>query len=185
MKKLLLIIASASILTNLPAQEGNETGYPKLFQKLVLDIGAVPYGAPIGDNPGMSSYDFSLGYQLTKRFDFRLNADVLNQIEYKPRVFNDTYLYDRLLDLSFGTNFRAFKGKSDTFLEKVSFSVFGKFGAGVSPEHLEQQSLFYDVSVRSYLGNFPYLGLGINHQMYDSSYKPNLVNIYFTFGLDF
>lgn len=185
MKRFFLIIVSTCIMLNLSAQRYNETNYPKLFQKLVLDIGAIPFSAPIGDNPNMSSYNFSLGYQIAKKLDIRINADVLNQFEYKPRFIPDIYLYDKILDLSLGANLNAFNGKSDTFLEKASFGIVGKFGVGVSPEHLEQQSLFYDISFRTYLGNIPYLGLGINHQMYDSSYKSNLVSIYLSFGLDF
>jgi hypothetical protein len=185
MKRFLLIIVSTCIMINLNAQRFNETNYPKLFQKLVLDIGAIPFSASIGDNPNMSSYNFSLGYQVTKKLDVRINADVLYQFEYEPNSVPNIYLYDRILGLSLGANLIAFKGKSDTFLEKASFGIVGKFGAGVSPERLEQQSLFYDISFRTYLGNIPYLGLGINHQMYDSSFKTNFSSIYLSFGLDF
>jgi hypothetical protein len=181
MKRFFLIIVSTLIVLNLNAQKYTETNYPKLFQKLVLDIGAVPLSVPVNDNVRMSAYNFSLGYQFTKSLDIRLNADVFHQYKYMPHIF---YLYHRILGLSLGANFNAFKGKSGSFLEKTSLGFVGKFGVGVAPE-MEQESIFYDFSARTYFGNIPYVSLGINHQFYDSSYRSNLVSLYVSFGLDF
>jgi hypothetical protein len=180
MKRFFLIIVSTLIVVNLNAQRYNDANYPKLFQKLVLDLGAIPLSVPVNDNVRMTAYNFSLGYQFTKRLDIRMNADVFHQYKYMPYVF---FLYDRILGLSLGANFNAFKGKSGTLLEKTSLGFLGKFGVGVAEK--EQQSLFYDFSARTYFGNIPYVSLGINHQFYDSSYRSNLVSLYVSFGLDF
>ncbi|MFA5647523.1 MAG: hypothetical protein WC951_04360 [Bacteroidales bacterium] len=187
MKRLFLTAIAASMMLNLSAQRYNETEYPKIFQKLVLDIGATPFSVPIEGNSKISTYNFSLGYQIGKKADIRFNADILNQFEnyYTSPNTSGIYFSGRLVNLSLGTSVNIFNGKNDSFLKNISSNLVGKLGIGISPEHKEQESIFYDVSFRTYFGNIPYIGLGINHQMYGSSYKPNSANIYISFGLDF
>jgi hypothetical protein len=185
MKKIILILVSTIIMCNLFAQKEDEIGQQKLFQKLVLDIGATPLSTSFGDNPQLTSYNFSIGYQVIKRLDVRLSLDLLNIFEENSEVNSNLNSYERLLGLSIGLGCIALKGKDDTFFKNTSLGFVGKFGAGIAPESREQESLFFDISARAHLGKTPYIGLGINHQITDIFMGEDFTSLYFTFGIDF
>lgn len=180
MKKIIMILVSTLVIGNLLAQKEGEINQPKLFQKLVLDIGATPLSSSFGDNLQMTTYNFALGYQVIKRLDLRLNLDVLNIFEEN---INLNY-YERLLGLSFGIGCIAFYGKEETFFKNTSLGFVGKFGAGIEPQSRMQESLFFDISTRAYLGKTPYIGLGINYQITDIFMGADFASLYFTFGID-
>jgi hypothetical protein len=185
MKKIILILVSTIIMCNLFAQKENEIGQQKLLQKLVLDIGATPLSTSFGNNPQLTSYNFSIGYQVIKRLDVRLNLDLLNIFEENSEVNNNLNYYEKLLGLSLGIGCNVLKGKEDSFFKNTSLGFVGKFGAGIAPESREQESLFFDISARAHLGKTPYIGLGINHQITDIFMGEDFTSLYFTFGIDF
>lgn len=184
MKRIIWIVVSTLIVGNIYAQEKDLNDQIKLFQKLVLDVGATPLSTSFGDNPQMTSYNFTLGYQIIERLDVRLNLDILNIYEKNSQVNSPNY-YERLMGMSIGLGCIALKGKSDTFFKNTRLGFVGKFGAGISPESSEQESLFFDISARAYLGKIPYIGLGINHQITDIFNGSDFTSLYFTFGIDF
>lgn len=184
MKRIIWIIVSTLIVGTINAQEKDANNQIKLFQKLVLDVGATPLSTSFGDNPQLTSYNFSIGYQIIERLDVRLNLDVLNNFE-KSKVNGSAYNYERLLGMSLGLGCTALKGKSDTFIKNTRLGFVGKFGAGINPDSSEQESLFFDIAARAYLGNIPYIGFGINHQITDIFNGSDFTSLYFTFGIDF
>lgn len=185
MKRIIWIVVSTLIVGTINAQDKDVNDQIKLFQKLVLDVGATPLSASFGDNPQLTSYNFAIGYQIIERLDVRLNLDVLNNFEKNSEVNSSSYYYERLLGMSLGLSCIALKGKSDTFFKNTRLGFVGKFGAGISPESSEQESLFFDISARVYLGKIPYIGLGINHQITDIFNGSDFTSLYFTFGIDF
>ena len=185
MKRKFLIYITALCVINLSAQNDDEVNHPKLLQKLALDIGAIPISVTTGDHPNLSSYSFVLGYQVVKRLDLRINADVFNLFENESDNLNDYDLYERLIGLSLGVKYSVFKGNKYSFIDRASPKFVGKFGVGISPEYSEHESFFYDFSVRACIGSVPYIGIGINQQLYFSIFKSNLSSFYISFGLDF
>jgi len=184
MKRTIFLVISTLIMGNLHAQKKIETSQPKLFQKLVVDVGAVPLSTSFG-NPQMTSYIFSLGYQVIKRLDVRLNLDLFNVFDKNREVNSSSNYCERLFGLSLGLGYSALKGKGDTFFKNTNLGFVGKFGAGIISESREQESLFFDISARAHISTIPYIGLGINHQMYFSTIEPDLTSLYLAFGIDF
>lgn len=185
MKKFMLIFVFTLIIRTLLAQNTAENVQPKLFNKLVLDLGATPASISFGDNTQMTSYNFALGYQVIKRLDIRLNMDVMNFFDNNDQEGSNQKYYERLLGLSIGIGFIAIKGKEDSFFKNTNLGFVGKFGAGIEPASNEQKSLFFDISARAHLGKIPYFGLGINHQISDVFTGSDFTSLYFSFGIDF
>jgi hypothetical protein len=184
MKRVLFLFAATIMTVSLSSQEANKPGQSKFFQKIVLDIGAIPFSTSFG-NPRMTGYNFTLGYQVIKRLDVRFNLDVYNYYD-KNREPNYPLHYDeKLIGLSIGLGYVAFKGKDNSFLNHKSISFIGKFGAGISPEDSTQQTLFFDLAARVHLGIIPYISFGFTDQMYFSEIDPDLKSLYISFGIDF
>ena len=179
MKKTVLLLATMLIVGIISAQKPFEEKTAKVFDKLVVDIGAIPFSTSNLQQTQVSAYNLALGYKFSKRFDFRINTDLYNLFDA-----NETNSYERLFGLSLGTNYLLLAGQNNSLLNKADIHLVGKFGAGISPENMEQESLFYDVSMRTYFGK-SYLGIGSNNQLFGSSIKPNLSTLYISFGIDF
>jgi hypothetical protein len=186
MKRTYLIILPILVIGNLFAQEQDDIAQHKLLQKIVIDIGATPLSKSFGDNPHMTSYNFSLGYQINKRLDLRLNLDILNIFSEEINEWNRTLnIYERLLGPSIGIGFIAFNGKDDTFLKNKSLGFVGKFGVGIEPQSRMQESLFFDISTRAYLGKIPFIAIGINRQITDVFKGSDFTSLYLAFGINF
>ncbi len=174
------------------AQTEKADDYPKLLEKLVLDIGTMPVCISNPGVPGirgMHSYSIALGYQLTNKLDLRINNELYHFVPYLNTSDDGLYFggrptYDRLWAWSLGANYKAFKGKSGTYMEKTSLAFVGKVGFGLFAENNWNEAIYYDLSVRGYLGKIPYIGLGINQIFVDDLSYSYMLSFYFTFGLD-
>lgn len=192
MKKSFLIFVSTIIMLSVSAQNEESTGVQKVFQKLVLDVGAAPFSKSIDDERQMYYYNFGLGYQVIKRVDVRLCIDIfdLHNSDYYESPFEYSRsedACDRLWGMSLGVNYKAFKGKKGTFLDNTSVAFMGKFGTAITVKYSEQESWFYDFSTRLYIGRIPYFGVGINHQNFDTFFgeDSDFTSLYLVFGMDF
>lgn len=186
MKRIILIVVSSLIVSSLIAQNEENIIKTNLFQKLVLDVGAAPLGMTTGNNLNLSSYNYTLGYQITNSFDLRINFDVFTLFGSHPYQNGDIDIHDRFVGLSLGTKFIAYKGKNDSFMENKSIAFVGKFGVSMFPEQYKIEYFLSDISARAYLGKVPYFGLGYSYHkglfstLYDFSNS-----FYINFGLDF
>jgi hypothetical protein len=185
MKKIIFIILAALTIYSAMAQNEEKKPCSGLFQKLVVDLGAVPFSISKENNPTYRTYNFALGYQLAKRLDIRFSYDLMTMFVKEPKNnwLNLDY-YNRLQCYSLGLNYVALQGKNETFTENKKLTVAGKFGFTAYNDYGE--SFFYDISARIYLDRIPYIGLGMNHQFItDEDYFPEMTSLYLYFGLDF
>ncbi|HIE15657.1 MAG TPA: hypothetical protein EYP69_01910 [Bacteroidales bacterium] len=188
MRTIYSIIIATLITFNLNAQKEKVDNYPKLFKKLVLDIGAVPISISNSNYYKISSYSLGLGYQVTNNFDIRINNEIFTLSEkYDFGGYSSLAdkTYRNLWNISLGANYKVLNGKSGTRMENTSLSFVGKFGAGISTEFMEQETLFYDLSVRGYLGRTPYIGIGVNRTFSDYYINRSIMSLYLSFGIDF
>jgi hypothetical protein len=161
----------------------------RLFQRLVIDIGAAPVTFSDPTQYDCFFYNFAIGYQFGKHFDLRIHRDLIH-------VFDRDYLgYPspcvRLFTLSLGGNYRWYSQKTQGIFKGVSYSVALKAGATITQIWKEQQSIFYDISARIYPVKNGYIATGFNHDLFSDWIRwgyPNRQHIetfYFSFGLDF
>ncbi len=175
-----LLVVSISLIAQGQEKDANF----KPFNKIVLDLSGTPLSITNADDMQLYAYGLAMGYQFNDRIDIRINVDQFI-FSYKFDDLNsDRYLVDRLIGLSLGSNITVFKPKDDSFFANSTLGLVGKFGAGISPKYREQESLFYDLSLRANIGKVPYIGLGVNHQFGDILIE-NDISLYFTFGLSF
>ena len=186
MKNQIFTIVLIILFTGVYAQENKDKEQPKAFDKIVLDLSAIPFSISSNDyDPQLTTYSLALGYQINDKLDFRINVDQFNFYRNTEMTLLDTDNLKRLIGLSIGSNLIVFQGKQETFLENISFGLNGKFGAGISPEHSEQESLFWDLSLRMNVGKVPYFGIGVNHQISGSMTNYNQLSSYITIGVNF
>ncbi len=175
-----LLVASASLI----AKSQDKDASFKPFNKIVLDLGAVPMSITNTDDMQFYAYSLALGYQFNDRIDIRINVDQFNFSYQNYEFMSERYSAERLIGLSIGSNVTVFRPKKDSFFANSTLGLVGKFGAGISPKYKEQESLFGDLSLRANIGKVPYFGLGVNYQFYGNTYKENHIGLYFTFGLN-
>ena len=185
MRKLLLITTLTTLMLSLNAQEENLSPTQKVFQKLVLDIGASPYSYALEDNIHIFSYSIGLGYLFSEKSDVRMNIDKFDIHCDGDHWKFDENTYSPFLGLSLSASKKYFVGKDNTLFDNTSLAFVGKTGMAFSQKNSKQKLLFFDLSTRIYFGNVPYLGIGYNLKFYSDLYTEDLSNIYLSFGIDF
>jgi len=164
----------------------------RVFQRLVIDIGAAPVAF---SNPGRFEhyfYNFAIGYQFRNHFALKFHYDLIHAMETvdNPPWGGSFTSFERMFAMGIGGNYRFYPQKPQGLFKGVSYSAALKAGATFSHDYSEQQSVFYDVSVRIYPKKNFYFAAGFNHDLFTdrmrwSPDKEHLQTFYFSFGLDF
>lgn len=183
MKKIIISIIFVFVaLIAYPQSSGTSNG-GKLFQRLVIDIGASPVIFSDRYSPKFTFYNFALGYQFSKRFDLRIQTDIIN-IYQKNDVFNWSE-EDKMIAIGLGANYRVYFAEERIKMAGKSLSVAAKMGFAIFPESRMQQSICYDLAARLYPGRNYYFAVGLNHQLFTNWNPSNIPTLYLGFGLDF
>lgn len=183
MKKTMLLILAVLISVAAFSQTGTDSKRTPL-QKLIVDVGAIPIQVAFKDKGSLKSFNFALGYEITRKLDLRFNYDLNNF--YNQNLFfqnNNQNLITKLTGLSFGVNYNVLNDVKFIY-DHSALDVLAKFGIDIN-DYSEQETLFYDLSVRLKMKDLPYVGIGYNHHIFDSIITRDVKGVYLTFGLEF
>lgn len=189
MKKTIVFL-TAFILSFL-AFSGNPEGEKRtVLQRIILDLGHSPYQVTLSDFGTMRSTQMAVGYEITQKFDLRLNVDLNTFYDFQRLGSPMDNMYVNTTALSLGVNYNILDG---LFNGNTALDVLGKVGIDVIES--EMQSFLFDVSTRLKFYDMPYIGIGyrqhqldvfdLNEPPINSPYNHNMLAFYVTFGIEF
>ena len=178
------------------AQQEGDSRLARVFQRLVIDVGASPVSFSFPNSFETFSYNFAMGYQFKSHFQLRFQYDLIQSYHTYDGGFPNgwgpwsTITSERLFALGVGGNYRWCSRKPEGLFKGVGYSIALKAGATFSESHREQQSIYYDLSARFYPKRNCYFAVGFNHDLFADrmrlvSRKEHLETIYFSFGIEF
>jgi hypothetical protein len=173
------------------AQSNGDHPASRVFQRLVIDIGATPVSFSNPSRVDQYFYNFAIGYQFKNNLELKFHWDLIQAFQtVSMGAWNDFTTFDRLFAMGVGGNYRWYSQKTQGLFNGVSYSVALKAGATFSQDYREQQSIYYDISARLYPKKNVYFATGFNHDLFTMrsflpSNKEHVETFYFSFGLDF
>lgn len=182
MKRTLLIIVTLVISITAFSQEGNSTSRTPL-QRVILDVGAVPYEYTINGAGYLRSVNLGIGYEISKRLDLRLNLDFNTFYDMNELGIPSPDFYRNMRALSIGASYSVLNDFKLIYSHS-QLDLSGKFGIDIN-DHSEQESIFYDISARLKFKDIPYVGIGFNHHIFDTMFNSDFSGLYLTIGLEF
>lgn len=149
-------------------------------RKILLELSGNPIITSFKKDNYAASYNLGFSHFVSEKFNIGLQFHNTYSFDKKAQV------YDASSSLGISTAYNFFKGAENSFCKDVSFELCAALGGGVSNFNDDTTFLYGDLSLRVYVRNLVFLGIGYNHKRYDKKIDfDNSNSLYFSFGFRF
>ncbi len=127
-----------------------------------------------------TAYGCGMSHFFTPKLNIGLQVHSIYNLNSKFKVYG----YESSLGIS--TAYTIFNGTGSSFWNGGSFELVAELGGGASNFNDDVMFFFGDLSLRAYINNLAFVGIGYNHKRYDKEAdNDNKNSLYLSFGFRF